>query len=137
MIYLLDTNTISDWINLDYDVTSKIEEYLFRGDRLLLCQPVYYELRRGFLWRNNTRKISTLENKVLRVLELEPLITADWLQAAQFWAMTKSRGRQLSDVDLLLGALAHRLNATIASSDADFDALPVNRESWRDSPLTD
>ena len=68
-----------------------------------------------------------------------PLVTyvqveeADWLQAAQFWADVDNKGRQLSDIDLLLAALAHRLDAVIVSSDADFDALPIKRENWRTS----
>ncbi len=60
---------------------------------------------------------------------------ADWERAAQFWADSKSKGRQLSDIDILIAAIAHRIDAIIVSSDADFDALPVKRENWRE-PLT-
>jgi predicted nucleic acid-binding protein len=38
----------------------------------------------------------------------------------------------LSDVDVLLAALAHRLDGIIASSDSDYDPLPVKRENWRE-----
>lgn len=55
----------------------------------------------------------------------------DWLQAAQFWADAIRAGRQLSDMDFLLAAIAHRMDGVIVSSDNDFDALPVKREDWR------
>ena len=68
------------------------------------------------------------------LLDWLPLTDADWRQAAQFWADTRSTGKQLSDVDLLVAALAKRLDAIIISNDDDFDALPVKRENWR-TPL--
>lgn len=37
------------------------------------------------------------------------------------------------DVELV-AAVASRLGGAIISSDADFDALPVPRENWRDKP---
>lgn len=56
---------------------------------------------------------------------------ADWRQAAHFWAEARNAGKQLSDVDLLIAALAYRLNATLVTSDNDFEALPVQHENWR------
>ena len=47
---------------------------------------------------------------------------ADWHQASQYWADARHAGRQLSDVDLLLAAVAARLDAVIVSSDEDFNA---------------
>jgi predicted nucleic acid-binding protein len=55
----------------------------------------------------------------------------DWEQAAKFWADSRRKGRQFSEVDLLIAAVAVRLNAVIISDDNDFDALPVKRENWR------
>jgi len=57
----------------------------------------------------------------------------DWEQAAQFWADAVSRGKQHSDVDLLVAAIAKRLEATVITADDDFDSLPVKRENWRQS----
>jgi predicted nucleic acid-binding protein len=56
------------------------------------------------------------------------------LQAAHYWSNAVSIGKQLSDMDFLIAALAHRLNAVIVSADTDFDALPVKREDWRLPP---
>jgi predicted nucleic acid-binding protein len=45
-----------------------------------------------------------------------------------------TKGRQFSDMDLLIAAIAKRLDAILVSSDSDFDALPVTREDWRKEP---
>jgi predicted nucleic acid-binding protein len=75
-----------------------------------------------------------LEEDLRPTLEWIALTNNDWSQAARLWADTVKRGRQLSDVDLLIAAIATRLDAIIVSSDTDFDALPVKRENWRTPP---
>jgi len=57
--------------------------------------------------------------------------TRNWQQAAQFWADAVNKGKQLSDVDLLVAAVAARLGGVVVSADGDFDALPVRRNIWR------
>lgn len=42
----------------------------------------------------------------------------------------QERVRQLSDVDLQIAALAHRLDGTVITTDVDFDVLPIKREDW-------
>lgn len=71
------------------------------------------------------------EEQVRPLFSWVPLIDDDWEQAAQFWSDARRKGKQLADVDCLLAAIAVRLNAIIVSADDDFDALPVNRENWR------
>jgi predicted nucleic acid-binding protein len=56
-----------------------------------------------------------------------PLIDADWEQTAHFWDDATVRGRQFSDIDLLVAAMAARLGGMIVSGDDDFDALPPPR----------
>jgi len=51
--------------------------------------------------------------------------------AAQLWADMRNRGRQFSDVDLLIASLAQRLNAVVVTADADFAMLPIQSEDWR------
>ena len=71
------------------------------------------------------------QRQIKSQFEWIPLIDADWRQASQYWAEARRAGKQLSDVDLFLAAVAARLDAVIVSSDEDFDALPVKRENWR------
>ena len=133
MIYLLDTNTISDMIMNHPNVIQQVENHLINRDRMAICQPVYYELMRGLIRTHSEKKMSILRDKLIPKFEWIRLQDDDWLQAAQLWTAAMRIGRQLSDMDFLLAALAHRLNAVVVSSDADFDALPIQRENWRDS----
>jgi len=86
---------------------------------------------RGFLKAKATRKRKTFEDDLMPLLEWVTLIDADWQQAAVWWAETRSQGKQLSDVDLLIAALTKRLDATLITSDEDFAALSIKRETWR------
>lgn len=96
-----------------------------------MCQPVYYELQRGLIAKNQMRKLPFLQSHIMPLLEYTELSDTDWMQAAQFWADANRTGKRLADIDLLLAALAYRLDAIIVSADNDFDALPVKRENWR------
>ncbi len=132
MIYVLDTNVLSDRINGVQIIEQKLNVAIQAGDRMCLCQAVHYEVFRGLLRTNATRKQQFFEEKLVPALEWVVLIDEDWRQAARFWALATTSGKQLSDVDLLIAAVAARLNAVIVSSDEDFDALPVLREDWRE-----
>jgi predicted nucleic acid-binding protein len=131
LAYILDTNVISDNIN-GIEPTMTRTQRSFRSDTLMyFCQPVAYEVLRGLMRTKAVNKMRVYEKFVPQLTWVE-LIVEDWRQAAQLWADATSRGKQLSDVDLLLAALCIRLNAILVSSDADFDALPIQRENWRD-----
>ncbi len=130
-LYLLDTNAISDLIALHPAVRHRAREARRRGDSLGLCQPIYYEILRGLYWRKASTKLAALHHQVVPLLNWVALADSDWEQAAHFWADTRNKGRQLGDPDLILAALAHRLDATLVSADVDFDAIAIRRENWR------
>ena len=62
------------------------------------------------------------------------LIDDDWQVAAQLWGTMRNQGKQFSDADLLIAALAQRLNAVVVTADDDFAALSIQRENWRTAP---
>src|SRR5262245_12423576 len=123
MIYLLDANPISDLLARQPAVSAHFRDALRRRDSLVICRPVHYELLRGLLWRNATGKLATLNRRILNVFTWEALTDADWERAATFWADARRQGKQLSDPDLLVAALADRLSATLVSNDTDYDIL--------------
>ncbi|MCI0555804.1 MAG: PIN domain-containing protein [Anaerolineae bacterium] len=129
--YILDTNVISAMTKGDTAMSARLQQH--RSDEIYLCQPVYYEALRGLLWKGATGKIRTLE-KLRGILLWLELDDNDWTQAARYWAAATSQGKQLADVDLLIAAMATRLDGIIVSADDDFDALGVRREDWRKSP---
>lgn len=129
--YILDTNVISDYIKQFEPTITRIKQAIRDGHILYLCKPVEYEVLRGLIKVNADRQQQIFEMGFAPQLTLLPLLDVDWRQAGQFWAQARNTGKQLSDVDLLLAALAFRLNAVIVTNDDDFDALPVQRENWR------
>jgi predicted nucleic acid-binding protein len=130
MIYIFDTNAVSDVIKKNPTMVARLREY--QDEHVLcLCLPVHYEIRRGLLAISATAQLRVYDTQVRSQFAWTRLKDADWEQAARFWAETRRKGKQLSDADLLLAALATRLGATIVSADEDFDALPVKRENWR------
>jgi predicted nucleic acid-binding protein len=127
----LDTNTITDLIEGHQQVIQVFPQKIVAAQMIGLCVPVYYEIMRGLQWKNLRRKQAIFQNTIRPQLDWIQVAEEDWFQAIQFWVDAKSKGKQLSDMDFLIAAVAHRLNAVIVSSDADFDALPVQRENWR------
>jgi predicted nucleic acid-binding protein len=132
MIYVLDTNVISDAMHNQTAVRTHI--HANQAATIYLCAPVDYEIRRGLLRKRATAQLRLYENIVRPQFQWQPLTDDDWHQTAQLWANSVSKGRQLSDIDLLVAAIALRLDATIVTADDDFDALPVKRVNWREPP---
>lgn len=137
LIYILDTNVITDRMKVIEPVASRFTKAVAAGHEVYLCQPVYYEVLRGLLKVNATSQLQFFQTVIVPFLKPLALIDSDWQQAAQFWADARNIGKQLSDGDLLIAALAYRLNAILVSNDADFDALPIQRENWRVVSTTD
>lgn len=131
LIYVLDTNVIGDYINNHPKVTQNLYQAVADNALLYLCEPVLYEVIRGFLKVNATRKRAIFDTQLRPLLISVPLMEVDWLQSALFWATTTNQGNQLSDMDLLIASITKRLDATLITADGDFSALPVLRENWR------
>jgi predicted nucleic acid-binding protein len=130
-IFVLDTNVISDIVSPKPNPNVLAKIAVHRQDVLCLCDAVDYEVRRGYLKTNATTRLQVFQLRIKPQFQWTPVTEADWRQAAQFWADAVIKGKQLSDVDLVLAAVAYRTGAVIVSADDDFDALNVNREDWR------
>lgn len=132
MIYVLDTNAVSDFLKKQPTVTNSIIKAQRQQERIIITPPVHYEIMRGLVRHRATTQLTRLNTQILPLFEWGEITDADWAQAAELWASAVRRGKQLSDVDLLLAAVTQRLEATLVSSDADFDALPIQRVNWRE-----
>lgn len=133
MIYVLDTNAVSDFLKKQPTVTNAIIKAQRQQERIIITQPVHYEIIRGLVRHHATAQLIRLNTQILPLFEWGEITDTDWIQAAQLWADAVSRGKQLSDVDLLITAITQRLAATLVSSDTDFDALPIQRVNWREA----
>jgi predicted nucleic acid-binding protein len=130
-VFVLDTNVISDMVSPNPNVTVVNQIAAHRQHTICLCEAVDYEVRRGYLKTGATAKLRVYEERIKSQFQWVAIVEVDWRQAAQFWADAVNKGKQLSDVDLLVAAVATRLGGQVISADDDFDALPVTRTTWR------
>ena len=131
VIYILDTNVIADGIQRIPQVPDRLNSAGEAGHILGLCGPVRYEVLRGLLKVDARQKLRIFRELITPLMDHLALTDEDWQVPAQLWASMRNRGRQFFDVDLLIAALAQRLNGVVVTSDNDFAALPVEREDWR------
>lgn len=130
MIYLLDTNVFADFLSQKQPL-DRLNQLIRQSHRVCICRPVYYEITRGLKKVASPTKLQVFTDQLLPLLEWVELLGSDWDLASQYWIMTTASGKQLSDIDLLIGAVSTRLGAIIVTADDDFDFLPVHRENWR------
>jgi predicted nucleic acid-binding protein len=78
LIYVLDTNVIADRMNDRQPVSQRLTAAIQFGHRVCLCQPVYYEVMRGLLKINATRKLQLFQTTIVPLLTWMPLIDDDW-----------------------------------------------------------
>jgi len=130
VIYLLDTNAISDLMR----GSLRIENWmagLDRRDRVVTCAIVRGEILFGIARLPSGRRRAELEEtsrQFLAALRCEPVPE----RAADFYAAVKlarhQRGLALDENDLWVAATALALGATLVSRDGDFgniDGLSV------------
>ncbi len=130
MNLIWDTNAVSALLKGEPEANRYLLDHISAGDNSSICMPVHFEVVRGLLYRNAVIQLRRYTTLLLPSFTLQSTVDADWSLAAQLWADTVRKGRQLSDVDLLIAAIALRLDGIIVSNDRDFDALSVRRESW-------
>lgn len=129
-VYVLDTTIISELReNHPSPVWSRLAQH--GADVLCLCEPVIYEVERGFLHRQAPHKLAYFREQVMPLFEQVSLQFTDWQVASILWAETRRKGIQLSDIDLLITATAYRLEGVLVTSDDDFAVFPIPQENWR------
>jgi predicted nucleic acid-binding protein len=130
-LYVLDTNIISDIASPVPNSEVLNQVLLHQQDILCLCEPVDFEIRRAYLKSKATTRLRAYETTIKPQFQWIKVVGADWRHAAQLWADAASKGKALSDIDLLIAAVTLRLDGILVSADEDFTALSVRRENWR------
>lgn len=131
LTYIVDATVISDVLCQRAPVPDRLREAVSQEHTVCLCQPVYYEVMRGLNHAGAASQKSILVERIKPALIWTPLNNTDWELAARFWSEVRSRNKQCSDINLLIAALAMRLDGIIVSADPEFDVLPMKRENWR------
>ena len=135
--YLLDTNHLRAFLDDRAGLRGRLLQSLRSGHRFGTCSPVICELEVGIARtarrEHNRRILATLLHQI-RILPLDDPIPRLY---AEIYHELRSRGRVLSQVDMMLAAQARYLGATLLTSDRDFEAVAdIHREDWLgdDSP---
>jgi predicted nucleic acid-binding protein len=126
VIYLLDTNAISDLMRADPRIESWIAG-LASGDRVITCTIVRGEILFGIARLPTGQRRTELEATGLQFLNAfrcEPIPE----RAADFYADLKltrrQRGLSLDENDLWVAATALAFGAGLVSRDGDFAGIP-------------
>jgi tRNA(fMet)-specific endonuclease VapC len=129
--YLLDCNHLSASLRKVSLVRDRIHQGRRAGHRFITCHPVLCELEVGVQQTSipeaNRRRLAQL----LRHVRLWPLDAETARLYGAVYLELRGKGRVLSQVDMMLAALARQHKLTVLTTDRDFEALPDLRvENW-------
>jgi len=103
MIYVLDSNIISYFIQGNPQVISKLRTALVAGDSFVISPVTYYEIMRGFKHKASPKK----EKSFSYMCSLYPVgeMSIDaWEKAAEIYGSTRQAGTPIEDTDILIAA---------------------------------
>jgi tRNA(fMet)-specific endonuclease VapC len=129
--YLLDTNHVGMAVDRASIVGQRIFEARLAGLRLGTCLPVLCEIEAGM--RQVRRKVKYRRdlNHLLLQLRLWPIDLRTARIYGDLFMELRRRGRVLSQVDIMVAALARQMKLTVLTTDRDFEALPdIETEDW-------
>jgi tRNA(fMet)-specific endonuclease VapC len=129
--YLMDTNHLGEAIGRVSVVRDRVQSLHREGSVFGTCGPVLCELLVGVVLRKNATNTRKRLDRLLQVIRLWPIDLAIAEQYAEAYHELRKAGRALSQVDILLAALARHGNAILLTTDQDFQALPdLQTENW-------
>lgn len=100
----------------EFEAQVKSLETLIADQRVLIIGAIRQEILSGY---SDLNKFELLKTK-LSYFENTPILDEDYITAAKFYNECRQKGVQGSHIDLLICAVAVRLNVPIFTSDKDF-----------------
>jgi predicted nucleic acid-binding protein len=129
--YLLDTNHLGAALDGVSGFRERLYQSVQAGSRFGTCVPALCELETGIRQTrrlDHNRRILAVLLRQVRIWPLEPTIAPLY---AELYHELRTQGRVLSQVDMLLVALARSMGSTLLSSDRDFEAISgIHIENW-------
>src|SRR5438132_10352227 len=122
--YLLDTNHVGMAVDRASVVAQRIFEARLAGMRLGTCLPVLCEIEAGMRQVRHKMKYRRDLSHLLRQLRLWAIDLKTARIYGDLYMMLRRQGRVLSQVDIMVAALAPQMKLTVLITDRDFDALP-------------
>jgi tRNA(fMet)-specific endonuclease VapC len=129
--YLLDTNHLGNAIDASSAVRERITELRGGGRKVGTCVPVLCEIEAGIQQVRYPEVYRRNLERLLRQVRIWPIGVATAHGYGVIHQDLKRRGRVLSQVDMMLAALALEMELTLVTSDQDFDTLSaIQKENW-------
>jgi predicted nucleic acid-binding protein len=129
--YLLDTNHLGEAIDAVSVVRDRLQQLHREGDVFRTCGPVLCELLVGVAVRKDKEKMRRRLDKLLELVRVWPIEIGIAERYAQTYHELKNAGRALSQVDIMLVAVARETGATLLTTDNDFRPISdIHLENW-------
>jgi tRNA(fMet)-specific endonuclease VapC len=131
MGYLLDTNIVSASLKQNIKINLKLQEVSgFKVD-IFISGITYYEIQRGLLRTNATKKLAWFE----QFCQDYPILFLDDLRifqkASEIHADLTRKGRIIQDADILIAATAMIHGLILVSHDSDLTRVKdLQLENW-------
>ena len=121
--YLLDTNHLGLAVDSQSLVAQRVFESRLRGNRFGTCIPVLCEIEAGIRQLGRPQRYRRNLNHLLRQVRIWPIDLKTARLYGDIFQELRRRGRVLSQVDIMLAALARQMGLTLLSTDRDFEAV--------------
>lgn len=131
MGYLLDTNIVSASLKQNIKIGLKIIEIRRQGQFISISGITYYEIQRGLLRSNATKKLVLFQ----QFCQDYPILFLDDIKvfekASEIHADLTSRGQIIQDADILIAATAIIHDLILVSHDSDLTRVKdLQLENW-------
>ncbi len=133
--YLLDTNHLGLAVTPKSPVRRRVEEARKTGARLGTCVPALCEIEVGIHQVNAPVEYRSNLRRLFRHVRIWPIDVETARNYAGIYHELRRKGRILSQVDMMLAALARQMRLTLLTTDRDFEALPYVRTADWTAPL--
>jgi tRNA(fMet)-specific endonuclease VapC len=133
MGYLLDTNIVSASLKQNLELNLIIAEKRRQGNTIAISGITYFEIQRGLLKTNASKKIALFQIfcQDYPILFLNDLKI--FQKAAEIHADLTKRGQIIQDADILIAATAITNDLTLVSHDSDLTRVKdLQLENWLD-----
>jgi tRNA(fMet)-specific endonuclease VapC len=129
--YLLDTNIVTQLVKQNPLFVQKVYALQIARQPIYISVMTYYEIYRGLIAVNATRKLQIFE-MIIKKYQLLPLDHINLLRiAGNIYADLKQRGRIIQDADILIAATGIYYNLIVVSNDSDLQRITgLNWENW-------
>ncbi len=129
MDYLFDTNIITAILKKDKRIQKKLRDINLQAE-IWMSGITYYEIKRGLLATQASRKIAEFEELSQEIGVIVPDLGI-LEKAAEIYADLKPQGKLLEDADIIIAATAISKQLILISNDSDL--LKVQQlilENW-------